>query len=145
MSKLVALPARPSRLSPKLRRAIDLRVRRMLPISEACEQAGLSTAGWCKAMQRPSVQDHLEEAQRKFIAEAGTLKATAKTRAYQVALELLESTKSETIKVRLIEFLCNEGKAPQVAVNVDARSMAGGYEYPPELRHGGQMKTVEAE
>ena len=144
MTNVVALPARPSRLSPKLRRAIDLRVRRMLPISEACEQAGLSTAGWYKAMQRPAVQDYLEEAQRKFIAEAGTLKATAKTRALQVAIELLETTKSETIKVRLIEFLCNEGKAPQVAVHVDARQ-GGGYEYPPELRQGGQMKTVEAE
>src|SRR5688572_14947285 len=102
MSKLVALPVRPSRLSPKLRRAIDFRVRKMLPISEACQQAGLSTAGWYKAMQRPAVQDHLEAVRQKFIAESGSLKAAAKTLAIQVAVELLTTTTNESIKVRLI-------------------------------------------
>lgn len=130
MSKVIALPSPTSRLSPKLRRAIDLRVRKMLSVSEACEQAGLSTAGWYKAMGRPAVRAQLEEVQRRFIDEAATLKATAKTLALRKAIEMLETTKSETILVRLIEFLAGEGKSPQVAVNVDARSAPAGYEYP---------------
>ena len=97
-------------------------------------------------MQRPAVQAHLEEVQRKFISEAEGLRASAKTRALQVAIELLGTTTNENIKVRLIEFLAGEGKAPQVAVNVDARNMhAGGYAYPPELLQGGQPKAVEHE
>jgi hypothetical protein len=142
MSNLVALPLPPPRLSPKLRRAIDQRVRKMLSVSEACEQVGLSTAGWYAAMQRPAVRGHLEEVQRRFIAEAATLKASAKTLALRKAIEMLETTKNETVKVRLIEFLAGEGKSPQVAVNVDARSAPGGYEYPGTLMQP-RPETIE--
>jgi hypothetical protein len=144
MPQLVALPARPSRLSPKLRRAIDLRVRKMLSIAEACQQAGLSTAGWYEAMQRPAVQGHLEAVRQKFIAESANLKAAARTMAYERAIELLTRTKNESIKLRLIEFLAGKGKGPQVAVHVNARSIGGGYEYPANLRSA-PGKVVEGE
>ncbi len=53
----------------------------------------------------------------------------------QASFELLETASSETVKVRLIEFLLSDGKGPRVAVHVDvhvdARAMQPpvGYAY----------------
>lgn len=132
MSNLRPLPAPPPRLSAKLRRAIDLRVRKCLSIADACHEAGLSTAGWFKAMKRRAVREHMDEVQHRFIAEADTTRAVLRVRALQVAADLLETAQSEAVKVRLVEFLLSEGKTPQVAVNVDARAIQApvGYAYP---------------
>ena len=115
--------ARPARLSPKLRAAIELRVRKGLTITDACAQAGLSTAGWHKAMHRAEVRLHMKAVQDRFIAEAEVRRAALRVEAMEVAAKLLTEAKSETTKVRLIELLLADGKGPQVAVNVDARQI----------------------
>lgn len=130
MTKLVQLPPRPTRLSIKLRTAIDVRVTEGLSIVESCAKAGLSPQGWHKAMKRPSVREHLEAVQRRFVAESDAKRALYRARAFDVALDLLLNAKSEAIRARMAEFLASDGKAPQVAVHVDARTVdRGGYEF----------------
>lgn len=130
MKQMVALPSRPARLSTKLRAAIEARVTGGLSIVEACTKAGLSPQGWHKAMKRPSVRDHLEAVQRRFVAESDAKRALYRARAFEVALDLLLNAKSEAIRARMAEFLASDGKAAQVAVHVDARTVdRGGYEF----------------
>lgn len=125
------IPPRPSRLSSKLRVAIHARVTQGLTVTEACKKACLSTAGWFKAMQRPPVLAHLQEVQAKFVADADGMRAHAKTLAIAVAVDLMTNSKDEKIRARMAEFLAGDGKAPAVAVNIDARSIPaqGGYTY----------------
>ena len=76
----------------------------------------------------------------RYISEVESLRASAKARALEVALDLMENAKSETVRARMAEFLASEGKAPQVAVHVDARPQMGGYEYMPP---GSRMVDVK--
>lgn len=114
-----------------MRKAIGLRIRRGMTISAACDAAGISTAGYFKAQKRPAVRDHYETEMARYISEIESLRASAKARALEVALDLMENAKSETVRARMAEFLVSEGKAPQVAVHIDARPQMGGYEYVP--------------
>ncbi|WP_171131265.1 MULTISPECIES: hypothetical protein [unclassified Ruegeria] len=139
MPKLTTVPAAKPRISSKLRKAIELRIRNGLTIEKACAEAGLSPAGYYKAMKRPAVKEHLEEVQHAYIQEAEQLRSLAKTRAIEVALDLMHNAKSETIRARMAEFLASEGKTPQVAVHVDARQAPQGYEY---VKPGQQVVEV---
>lgn len=122
---LTTVPAKPTRLSAKLREAIDLRVRKGMTIKEAAQQAGMSEAGYHKAMKRPAVQEHLLEVQQRFIAEAESLRALGKARAIEAAMDLMQNAKSEAIRARMAEFLLSGGKTgQQVNVHVDARQGA---------------------
>lgn len=142
MTKLHALPAPKPRISAKIRAAVECRVREGLTIQAAAEKAGLSRNGFAKALKRPAVLDLMDATQRKFIADVDGRRALLRARAYEVAAELLEKTTSESVKVRLIEFLCGDGKAPQVAVHVDARQehRPAGYEY---VRPGQKVVVIE--
>lgn len=112
-------------MSPQLRAAIDFRVRKGKTITDACREAGLSPAGFHKAMHRAEVRLYMKDVQDRFIAEADVRRASLRVEAMEVAADLLRSAQSETVKVRLIELLLSDGKSPQVAVNVDARQIAG--------------------
>ena len=122
MTNLVALSPSPSRLSAKLRTAIEARVTFGLSITEACTRAGLSPQGWHKAMKRASVRDYLEEVQRRFVLDADAKRALYRAQAFEVALDLMLNSKNEAIRARMAEFLASDAKSPQVAVHVDARS-----------------------
>ncbi|WP_170576254.1 hypothetical protein [Ruegeria atlantica] len=139
MTKLTSVPVPKPRISSKLRKAIELRVRHGLTIEKACAEAAMSPAGYYKAMKRPAVKEHYEEVQHAYILEAEKLRSIAKTRAIEVALDLMHNAKSETIRARMAEFLASEGKTPQVAVHVDARHSPQGYEY---VRPGQQVVEV---
>lgn len=140
MTKPLALvPPRQSRLSAKLRRAIELRVTEGRTIAEACSSAGMSTQGYHKAMKRPAVRDHLEEVQRRFVVEAEANRGLIKAQALRVALDLMLNAKSESIRARMAEFLASDGKVPQVSVSIDARQ-GGAYEY-----RRPEQKVVEIE
>lgn len=136
MTGKTTLPAaRPSRMSEKLRRAIDLRIRKGLTITAACREAGLSPQGWHKAMQRAETRLFVAELQKRMLDEANTRRAALRLVALETAAELLtaEGT-SDTAKIRLIEILLAEGKpSASVNVSVDARSQVahqpGGYVY----------------
>lgn len=131
MANLIPLPPRPSRLSEKLRRAIEVRITTGATINDACAQAGISPQGYHKALRRPSVREHYEATQRRFVADSDQLRAHARVLAIATALDLMTNSKDEKIKARMVEFLAGDGKAPAVAVNIDARSIPeqSGYTY----------------
>jgi len=141
MPKLVALQPRPTRLSAKLRRAIELRVREGRTITDACAEAGMSPQGFHKAMKRQAVRDHVEDAQRRFVAEVEAQRSIYKARAFEVALDLMLNAKSESVRARMAEFLASDGKVgQQVNVHVDARTVGGGYEF---VRPGSKLVEIE--
>ena len=123
---IIRTPRRP--ISEKVRRAVSARVREGCSIAAAAEKAGLSRNGFAKALRRPEVQDHLREVQTAFVAEVEANRAFYKAQALEVAADLMRNARSENVRLRAAEFLAGDGKAPQVAVHVDAR---GGYEYVP--------------
>ena len=116
------------RISAKLRLAIDIRVRKGCTITEACEGAGISPAGWHKAMKRPAVQALLQNVQQRFVSEVNAGSAHRKAQALKVAVDLMHNAKSETVRARMAEFLAGDGRAPQVSVHVDAQGAPTGYE-----------------
>lgn len=132
MSQISATPAPQPRISQKLRKAIELRVRKGLTVAAACEDAGMSQSGYFAAMKKTHVREFYENAVAQFVQESDGLRARAKIIAIQQALELMRTAKSETVKARMVEFLAGDTKAPTVSVNVDARAPARGYEYPIE-------------
>ena len=121
-------PAKP-RVSAKLRQAMRNRIRGGMTIAAACEEAGFSTSGWHKAMGRQAVRDAFAEEQADYISEADLLRVSSRVRALEVALDLMQNAKSETVRARMAEFLLSEGKAPQVAVNIDNRQFTTGRGY----------------
>lgn len=130
MSKLIALPPRPARLSAKLRSAIETHVTEGLSIVAACERAGMSTAGYHKAMKRSAVRDHLEAIQVRFVGDVKAKRALYQARALEVALDLMLNSKNEAIRARMVEFLASDAKVSPVAVHVDARHVErSGYIY----------------
>lgn len=129
MQQMTILSDPKPRLSAKLRKAIELRVRGGLKITDACKEASFSPAGWHKAMKRPAVQDHLKEVQQAYVLEVDASAALYKARALEVAQDLMLNAKSESIRARMAEFLAGDAKAAQVAVHIDARQQSRGYEY----------------
>lgn len=141
MTKLASLPLRPARISPKLREAIRLHVTEGKPIGAACEVAGMSRAGYHKAMKRAAVRDLVEDVQRRFVLEVEARRGVYKARAFEVALDLMMNAKSEAVRARMAEFLASEGRmGQQVNVHVDARTVGGGYEF---VRPGARMVEIE--
>ena len=127
------------RISKKVRDAIDLRVQDGLSIAAAAEKAGMSRNGLAKALKRPPVRDLVRKVQERIVIESEASRAVYKARALEAALDLMLNAKSEAVRARMVEFLAGDGKAPQVAVNVDARQQGGGYE---SLRPGGQLVEI---
>lgn len=145
----MTLEVRGSRLSQKLRTAIDLRVRKGKTIAEACREAGLSISGWHKAMARAEVRLHVNDIMTRFVAEAGVRRAALRLEAMEVAANLLQNAQSETTKVRLIELLLSDGKSAGVSVHVDARQVgaqdAGVYSYSRPASLAAQVRPPEPE
>ena len=77
----------------------------------------------------------------RFIAEADGMRAWAKVRAIEVALDLMMTAKSEAVRARMAEFLASDARAPSVAVHVDARQAAPahGYQYTRPSHLGGPV------
>ena len=146
-----AATPRPTRLSEKLRRAIDLRVTRGLLISDACRQAGLSVAGWHKAVKKPAVQAHMENVRQKLVAEADTRRGALRLEALEAAAAMLrDPTLPAPSKVRLLELLLSEGKSSAVNVQINAPQVASPadaiytYRRPPQIA-APYLRTIEGE
>ena len=138
-ARIAAKPRKP--ISAKVRRAVSLRVREGLSIEKAATAAGLSRNGFAKALKRPEVQAHLVQVQTAYVTEVDASRALYKARALEVAVDLMLNASSENVRLRAAEFLAGDGKAPQVAVHVDARQ-GGGYEY---VRPGEKVVEIECE
>ena len=128
MANIASLPARPVRLSQKLRAAIGFMVHEGATQLAAAAKAGMSRQGLGKALKKAAVRDYKTETQRAFVAEVEGSRALYRARAFEAAWNLLQNSQSEAIKARMIEFLACDGRVSPVAVHIDARS-GGGYEY----------------
>ena len=118
------------RIAPKLRAAIKLRVEEGKTILEACAAAGISEAGWHKAMKRPAVLAHYEMTELAFIQTIDRRRKTYRARAIEVAAHLMERGQSEQVRMRAVEFFAGETKQPLVNVSIGApQEPATGYRY----------------
>lgn len=132
MTKHLPHPASPVRISAKIRQAMDLVARQGFSIVKACEEAGCSPAGYHKAMKREGVAKHFRELQERFILELDHSRAFAKRLAVDVGIDLMENSKSETVRARMVEFFLSDGKTSSVQVNLQNNvGGGGGYVYPP--------------
>lgn len=120
------------RISAKVRDTIALRVGHGLSWAEAAKRAGMSQAGIHKARTRPEVQAEIERQQAAYVADLEALKAPHKARALEVARYLLDNSKSDNVRARMVEFFRDEGpRGPQVVVNTQINAGVKGYEYAP--------------
>lgn len=71
------------------------------------------------------------------------MRAPYKARAFEVANELMQASKSDAVKARMVEFLAGEGKGMQlnVGVQVNNQAPANGYEF---VRPGQEIVTIRA-
>lgn len=119
-----------ARIGPKVRAAIKLRVEEGITILEACRRAGLSEAGWYKAMQRSAVLAHYEQAELQFVQTVERRRKGYRARAIEVAAELMERGSSEAVRMRAVEFFAGETKQPLVNVSIgQSQEPATGYRY----------------
>ncbi|MDW3118978.1 MAG: hypothetical protein R8G60_15270 [Roseovarius pacificus] len=140
MADIHPLPAPKPRISAKVRAAVQARVREGLSIRKAAEVAGMSANGFHKALKRQPVQEYVRAVQAQFVLESEAEKACYKARALEVAQDLMMNAKSETVRARMVEFLAGDGKAPQVAVHVDARTVSGDYAF---VKPGAKVVEVQ--
>ena len=130
MSTILTIAPRHSvRMSQKLRDAIRFHETEGLSVTDACMKAGVSRAAWYKAMKRPAVLDVVRDVRHDFIESADAKKAFLKTKALDVAFDLMMNSKSEAIRARMVEFFAADAKVSPVAVHIDARQAPGGYVY----------------
>jgi len=101
-------------------------------------------------MKRPEVRDYVQKVQLEFIASVEGSKATYRARAYEVGMDLMLNSKSETVRARMVEFFASDGKVSPVSVHIDARQ-GGGYEYAHpdqkvvEIRSSGNEAKLESD
>jgi hypothetical protein len=118
------------RISPKVRHAISLKVVQGLTWAKAADKAGMSEAGIHKARKLPHVQEYAEQVKIQLIEDVDSMKAPYKAQAIEVAHDLMHNGKSETVRIRAVEFFASEGKGNGVNVAVQINnSPAQGYEY----------------
>lgn len=131
MTIIHSLPAPKARISAKVRKAVEIRVRQGASIAAAASDAGMSRNGFAKALLRPAVQELLRKTQEAYVIEVEASRAVYQARAFEIALELMTNAKSEAVRARMAEFLATGGKGgSSVNVHVDACQMPmAGYEY----------------
>lgn len=126
-----AKPIKTRSISRRIHAALDIRVREAKAWDDCAKAAGLSPAGLYKARKRNEVQQLFEEKKAQYIQEIEDMKAPHKARAMEVARDLLDNSKSDAVKARMVEFLAGESKGMQVNVGVQVNNQppAQGYEY----------------
>tara|TARA_R110000782_G_scaffold124934_5_gene216571 strand:- start:17239 stop:17751 length:513 start_codon:yes stop_codon:yes gene_type:complete len=124
-------PRKPRTVSRKIRAALAHRVRDLLPWDDCARAVGLSPAGLYKARLREEVKQLHEEIKAEYVQEVEAMRAPYKARAFEVANELMQASKSDAVKARMVEFLAGEskGNSVNVAVQVNNQPAAQGYEY----------------
>jgi predicted transcriptional regulator len=120
-----------TRISAATRKAIDLVIRNGASWNDAAEAAGVTYGAIWKARQRPAVKQYLEEKKAEYIQEVEAMKAPHKARALEVARHLLEDSKSDAVKARMVEFLAGESKGQTINIGISTGSggPSAGYEF----------------
>lgn len=87
--------------------------------------------------------DLLIQTQARFVTEVNSKCALHRARALDVAMDMLNGDKTDDrVKVKLIEILSQDGKAPAVSGHVDASTThhGGGYEF---FRPGARVVEIK--
>jgi predicted DNA-binding protein (UPF0251 family) len=122
MAKILTLAhQRPARMSKKFREVLRLHEIEGMSVTDACAKVGYSRAAYYKACKNPAVKDLIREMRRELIEATEAKKSYLKSKALEVALDLMLNSKSEAIRARMVEFLASEAKVSPVAVHIDAR------------------------
>lgn len=129
------------RISANMRKAMTLRIEKGLTIGEACKLASISEAAWHKNLKQPHVVAVYEAIRARYVGAVEELRARHKARAIEVAAELMETAKSESVRMRAVEFFASEAR-PGVVVNVSQEAKSGVYAYP---KPGQRIVTIEGE
>lgn len=122
-------PVYKRRVSTKVRKALNTRLRHRLPWAECAQRAGITEAAIHKARKQPHVQALWEQLKAQYIKEAEELEPVLKAHALHVAGELLDQKESLPVRARMVEFLRREPPGPAVAVQINANA-GGDYTYP---------------
>lgn len=109
---------RAPRINARVRQAIDFIAREGTTTREAAKRAGLNESSLYRALGRPNVAAHLEQAKALYCMEIDKLRGTAKAIAIQTGIELMQHSNSDNVRARLVEFFAGEGRQPLVNVNV---------------------------
>lgn len=120
--------AQPPRISNKLMQVFELVATKGETQMRAAEIVGLHYTTVSRALARPGVRYILD--QKKLDAAQGLsdIRDIVRNRAFQVGLELLNNTKNEAIRAKMVELFTREASgAPTVIVNNSMGS--GAYEY----------------
>ncbi|MDP3264223.1 MAG: hypothetical protein U1E06_11290 [Tabrizicola sp.] len=106
MSKITALvPRRPYRMSPRIREAVSLMVRKGATEAAAAEAAGLTARGLKKALRRPEVIALAAQIHKDLPSEIEQLLVLARATAYRTAVDLMQTSKNERIRERMVALL----------------------------------------
>ena len=131
-------PVYKRRVSSKVRKALNTRLRHRLPWAECAERAGITEAAIHKARKQPHVQALWEQLKAQYIKDAEALEPVLKAHALHVAGELLDQKESLPTRARMVEFLRREPPSgPSVAVQINTGG--AGYEF---RRPGAQVVEI---
>jgi len=133
-------PTMKRRISARVRDAVRLRVEKGYKCEDAARAAGLSSAGYYKAMNQPHVRAYAEALKMAYIERIQADKAILRAEALEVARDLLHNSPSDQVKARMVEFLAGEAKSG-ASVNVQINNNSGGYEF---VRPGQQIVEIRA-
>lgn len=129
------------RISARVRDAVRLRVEKGYKCEDAARAAGLSSAGYYKAMNQPHVKAYAEAVKLAYVERIQADKAILRAEALEVARDLLHNSPSDQVKARMVEFLAGEAKSGP-SVNVQINNNSGGYEF---VRPGQRVVEIEPE
>jgi hypothetical protein len=117
------------RVSKPIRKAIELIVKSGFTQRDAAKQAGIHEVSLSRALRKPHVQAVVEQEKTSLALEADTLKASAKSLAIITGIELMERSKSEQIRARMVEFFAREATPNGSPASVNINVNSGGYGY----------------
>lgn len=133
MSKIITLAhQRPARMSKKFSEVLRLHEIEGMSVTDACAKQGYSRAAYYKARKNAGVLELIRDLRRELVEAADAKRAFLRVKAFDVAYELMTTSKSEAIRARMVEFLASDAKVSPVAVHIDARHEAApatGYRY----------------
>ncbi|WP_220747270.1 hypothetical protein [Jannaschia pagri] len=131
------------RISERVKKAIHLVVHQGKTQMDAEKEADLSSGYFTIVMKKPHVRQYFNE--QKVIADTdiAQLRASGEKVALITAIDLLQNSKDERIRVKMVEFLAS--KAPPSASPVTIVNAPGGYVYsdPRDPASGAKDVTPE--
>lgn len=133
-------PSTKRRISAGIRKALTLRLEKAVTWAEAAEQSGMAQSSIYKAMTQDHVKEWYEEEKAKYCQRINEMEMAHKARALEVARELLDTSKSDTVRARMVEFF--RGERAQNAVNVQINNSLPapqGYEF---IQPGAEVVTI---